>query len=202
MYQRLEPAEAMNVGHRALVAYQRADGRLSIHHSQWGALGWQLLTTCRPNSPFGGNNDWEAQCHEAIVDGEEPDPPNVPDTPVDPHPRTVVADLDDLTGQFDFLEYEACYVVSRSVDVRGFQPLWFARALPDADPVGDGALVSLRRDRDPVEDAARLTAWFRGVADTMVAMQEQGALTDDAVHTHLRERCREWEADGREVYVG
>ncbi len=190
------------MGHRALVAYERTDGRLSVHHSQWGALGWQLLTTCRSNSPFGGNNDWEERCHEAIVAGEDPDPPANPDTPVDPHPRTVVESLDALVSAFDFLEYEACYVVSRTVDVRGFQPLWFARAFPDADPVGSGALVSLRRDRDPVEDAARLTAWFRGVADTVAAMRERGLLAESDAGDYLRERIREWEADGREVYVG
>ncbi|WP_435362088.1 DUF6735 family protein [Haloarchaeobius sp. DFWS5] len=189
------------MGHRALVAYERTDSKLSLHHSQWGALGFQLCRTCRRDAPFGGGGEWETGAHEAIVAGEAPERPDAPDSPVDPAPRAVRDSLDDLAAQFDFLEYEACYVVSPTVDVRAFQPLWFARACPDADPVGAGALVSLRRDRDPCEDAARLSAWFRGVADTVSEMRERGVFTDEEAEAYLRERVREWETDGREVLL-
>ncbi|WP_256301314.1 DUF6735 family protein [Haloarchaeobius salinus] len=189
------------MGHRALVAYGRADGSYSLHHSQWGALGFALSDDLGPDSPFGANAGWEQAAHEAVVAGERPDTPSDHDAPVDPQPRGSVPSLDTLPGRFDFLEYEAAFVVSRTGDVRAFQPCWFARALDDAEPVGDGALVSLRRGRDPVGDAARVSAWFRGVADTVRVLHDSGRLDGAASREHLRTRVREWAAEGRTVLL-
>lgn len=190
-----------HMGHRALVAYARTDGAYSLHHSQWGALGFALLDDLGPDSPFGADADWEAAAHDAVVAANPPDAPADHDAPVDPAVRGVVASLDALPERFDFLEYEAAFVVSRTGDVGAFQPCWFARALDDADPVGDGGLVSLRRGRDPVADAARLSAWFRGVADTVRVLHESGRLDRAAVREHLRSRLREWAAEGRTVLL-
>jgi hypothetical protein len=189
------------MGHRALVAYGRADGTYSLHHSQWGALGFALLDDLGPDSPFGADADWERVAWEAVDNDEQPEVPRDHDAPVDPEPRSSVPSLDALPERFDFLEYEAAFVVSRTGDVRAFQPCWFARALDDAVPVGDGALVSVRRDRDPVADAARVSAWFRGVADTVRVLCERGRLDPDDAREHLRTRLREWTAEGRTVLL-
>lgn len=189
------------MGHRALVAYARADGSYSLHHSQWGALGFALCDDLGPDSPFGADADWETAAHEAVVAGDRPDVPADHGAPVDPEPRDAIGSLDALPGRFDFLEYEAGFAVSRTGDVRAFQPCWFARALDDADTVGDGALVSLRRGRDPVADGARVSAWFRGVADTVRVLHEGGTLDADAAREHLRTRVREWAAEGRTVLL-
>ncbi|MFC4407735.1 DUF6735 family protein [Haloarchaeobius iranensis] len=189
------------MGHRALVAYGRADGTYSLHHSQWGALGFALSDDLGPDSPFGADADWEQAAHEALVDGERPEVPPDHDAPVDPEPRGSIRALDGLPKRFDFLEYEAAFVVSRTGDVRAFQPCWFARALDDAEPMGDGALVSVRRGRDPVRDAARISAWFRGVADTVRVLHECGTVDEPTAREHLRTRLREWAAEGRTVLL-
>lgn len=189
------------MGHRALVAYARADGTYSLHHSQWGALGFALLDDLGPDSPFGADADWEATAHEAVVAADRPEVPTDRDAPVDPEPRDSIASLDALPERFDFLEYEAAFVVSRTGDVCALQPCWFARALDDAEPVGEGALVSLRRGRDPVADAARVSAWFRGVADTVRVLHECGTLDETAARDHLRTRLREWATEGRTVLL-
>jgi hypothetical protein len=189
------------MGHRALVAFGRADGTYSLHHSQWGALGFALLDDIGPDSPFGADASWEGTAHEAVVDGDRPEVPSDHDAPVDPEPRGSVPSLDRLPAGFDFLEYEAAFVVSRTGDVCTFQPCWFARALDDAQPVGDGALVSLRRGREPVGDAARISAWFRGVADTVCVLSEGDTLDDESAREHLRTRLREWTAEGRTVLL-
>jgi len=189
------------MGHRALVAYGRADGTYSLHHSQWGALGFALCDDLGPDSPFGADADWEGPAHEAVVAGERPAAPETHDAPVGPEPRGSIPSLDALPARFDFLEYEAAFVVSRTGDVRAFQPCWFARALDDAAPVGDGALVSVRRGRDPVSDAARVSTWFRGVADTVRVLCECGTLDRDDAREHLRTRLREWAAEGRTVLL-
>jgi len=189
------------MGHRALVAYGRADGTYSLHHSQWGALGFALCDDLGPDSPFGADADWEAAAYEAVVAGDRPDVPDDHDAPVDPECRGVVASLDTLPERFDFLEYEAAFVVTRTGDIGAFQPCWFARALDDAEPVGDGALVAIRRDRDPVADAARVSAWFRGVADTVRVLHGCGTLDEATAREHLRMRLREWATEGRTVLL-
>lgn len=189
------------MGHRALVAYGRADGTYSLHHSQWGALGFALLDDIGPEHPFGADGDWEVAAHDAVVGGEGPDVPGGNDPPVDPEPRGTVTSLDALPERFDFLEYEALFVVSRTGDVGAFQPCWFGRALDDAEPVGDGAIVSLRRGTDPVADAARVSAWYRGVADTVRVLSELGKLEPEEARDHLRTRIREWAAEGRTVLL-
>ncbi|WP_435346558.1 DUF6735 family protein [Haloarchaeobius sp. HRN-SO-5] len=192
----------MTVGHRALVAYERTDGSYSLHHSQWGALGYVLLDELDSDHPFGAGEDWERRAHETILDGSDPAVPEAHDARVDPRPRGSADSLDALPGRFDFLEYEALFVVSTTVLVTAYQPLWFARALDDAAPSGDGALVSIRRGSDPVADAARVTAWFRGVADTVRAMHDSGTLSAESAREHLRSRVLEWEAERRTVLVG
>ncbi|WP_440989606.1 DUF6735 family protein [Haloarchaeobius baliensis] len=189
------------MGHRALVAYGRADGTYSLHHSQWGALGFSLLDDLGPESPFGDGAEWETAAHEAVVAGERPEVPDDHDAPVDPVSRGVIESLDVLPERFDFLEYEAAFVVSRTGDVCALQPCWFARALDDAEPVGDGGLVSLRRGRDPVTDAARVSAWFRGVADTVRVLHECGTVDEPTAREHLLTRMREWAAEGRTVLL-
>ncbi|NHN43126.1 hypothetical protein G9C85_16025 [Halorubellus sp. JP-L1] len=131
------------MGHRALVAYERPTGGYTVRYSQWGAHGYRLLDAVTESTPLGGR-------------GRGGDAPRVR-----PGPLGVADDLADLAATYvDPLAHEAAFVVTPSFCVRAFESLAFW--LDDPTVEYGGALVPLRRDRDPEHDASELRAWRRG----------------------------------------
>jgi hypothetical protein len=161
------------VGHRALVAYERADG-WDCHHSQWGAAGLRLAEELTPATPFGR-------------------PPT--DPPVEPAPRRRADSFDAVRNGFDHLEYETLYVVTETFAVRASLSVWLGvetRATDDREPT-DGLFV-------PVSHPADATAVRRRVRSLKAALGrtvERGLLDPADARTRL-ERAVRAVAAGRE----
>ncbi|MFC6731705.1 DUF6735 family protein [Haladaptatus sp. DYSN1] len=156
------------MGHRALVAYEQADGTFDLHYSQWGALGFRLAYTLAETDPFG------------------------PDETVEPTPRATGLSLDViLTDYLDFLLHEAFYVVSPGFDVTAYVPVWFGLETDD-EVVGNGALVPvIWRNGTPV-DVEYLEGWVDGAKTSLRAHHEQCALTPAAIQEFFAETLPEW----------
>jgi len=92
------------MGHRALVAYERTDGRYTLHYSQWGAANLKLKHRISAESPFGGDDTdskWAKQLLAELADGLEADAvdgyladEDRPSTVVEPKPRATGLTLD------------------------------------------------------------------------------------------------------------
>ena len=155
------------MGHRALVGYERPTGGYTVRYSQWGACGYRLLEAISESTPLGG------------VRGD--DGPSR----VRPGPLGVAEDLDALAGDYvDPIAHEAVFVVSDAYCVRAFEPLAFWRDAPTT--AYGGALVSLRRERDPSVDARELRAWRRGATATGLPGPYATVDDDERARTHRR----------------
>lgn len=102
------------MGHRALVARERADGRHDVHRSQWGGAGLSLAGR--------------------LADGGWP--PEGVAGPV----ATGVTWTALLGSHLDPLLHEALFVVADGGRVRAYRPLWLGA--DPADP--EGLLVGVR----------------------------------------------------------
>ena len=163
------------MGHRALVAYERPDGRYDLHYAHWGAAGLALRREITPETPFAGRNR----------DGWTPR--------VDPTPRARAVSFDDLPDHFDAREFEALYVVTLAWVVAAYLPLWFGPTL-DSD-VDAGALVGV----ESREDARRVRRWFHATRAVVRDVVARGALPERDAVAYLATRVTEWAGDRREV---
>lgn len=103
------------MGHRALVARERPDGRHDVHYSQWAGADLSLA-------------------HE-LANGAWP-PPGVATEPL----ATGVAWTDLIETHLDALLHEALYVVAATGDVRAYRTRW----LGEGEGGPDGLLVGVR----------------------------------------------------------
>lgn len=170
------PEERLTVGHRALIARERADGRYEIHRSQWAGADLSLA-------------------HE-LANGTWP-PPGTETDPV----ATGVPWTDLLANRLDALLHEALYVVGADGAVRAYRTCWLGHA--SDGPGGDGPqglLVGVRW-ADHCDDV-RVRAWFRGASAVTERAVRDGDVADPATAPTLVERClREWAADREVVRV-
>ncbi|WP_327051586.1 DUF6735 family protein [Halomicrococcus gelatinilyticus] len=163
------------MGHRALVAYERPDGRYDVHYAHWGAAGLALQREITPATPFADRqrNGWTPR--------------------VDPTPRARAVAFDDLPDHVDVREFEALYVVTLAWVVTAYLPLWFGPTL-DSD-VDAGALVAV----DSPADARRVRRWFRATRAVVHDVVARGALSEREAVVCLAARVTEWTGDRREV---
>jgi hypothetical protein len=166
------------VGHRALVAYERPDGRYDRHYAHWGAADLALRHEITAETPFGGSQA------ERTPDRWAP--------PIDPTPGDTGLSFDDITT-FDYRAYEAFYVVSLAWVVTAFLPLWFGMTI-DAEPHTD-VLVAVDSERD----AERVRRWFRATRAVVRDMVRRDALDGVEAHDYLDARVGEWAGSRREV---
>jgi hypothetical protein len=188
------------MGHRAIVAYEREDGRFDVRYSHWGGHDLALCTDITPETPLGGENvgyepsyvagltaalreaaeDADAELGGALTERQEP-------TPVKPEPLAVgvkIEDVCDLSTRG--FHVEGVYVVTQSFEVRGFQPL----IVPFADR---GSLLIEPRwvDDDPVSNS-RDRGWFRGMCDELDRFVADGLISEseaaDRAVDHALER--------------
>lgn len=159
------------MGHRALIAQERADGRHAVHYSQWGGTDLSLAHEL-------ANGRW-------------------PPRGVSPEPRaTGVAWTDLLASHLDALLHEALYVLETNGEVRAYRVCWLGPGIGGADAPG-GLLVGVRW-ADHCDDV-RVRAWFRGASAVAERTARDGDVADTALSATLVERClREWATD-REV---
>lgn len=166
------------VGHRALVAYERPDGRYDRHYAHWGATDLTLRHEITAETPFAAKR-------------EERTPASW--TPaIDPTPRERALSFEDA-ATFDYRTYEAFYVVSLAWVVTAFLPLWFGTSTDD-DPHA-GVLLAVNSERD----SERVRRWFRATRVVVRDMVRREALDGAAAHDYLDARVGEWTGSRREV---
>ena len=164
------------VGHRALVAIERADGRYDCHYAHWGAHEWRLLAALQ------GADD-PRDC-----DG------------VDPAPiATDVSFGSVVDTHLDFRTHEALYRAERD-SITPYTVCWFGFPAVDERVSDAGALVAVDRG-DARADGALVRGWFTGTKGLLGAMLDDGDVTPDAARDWLVSRLQSWAGD-RETLFG
>lgn len=183
----------------ALVAYERSDGRYSLHHSHWGAAGMRLVEAVTPETPFGGSADRDTaparKILAAIQAGRNAE--NLPRvdpgaTLVNPAPTVTGAAPESLAERVDYGTVEAVYTVSLSFDVQA------SLAVADQPLVEgcSGVLVALQKP--PARDAERLGEWIDGARSALAAVVAAGSVDSDRAGVLFRDLLTD-RASGREV---
>ena len=167
------------MGHRALLAYERDDGRYDCHRSHWGGADFSLADAITAADPFA----------ERAAAG------------VDPEPVDSDLELHEIVeNRLDFLHHEAFYRVGTDYEVTPFHVCWLGleaecETVERSETVGDGVVVAA----EPPDDFFR--GWFRGTKATVGEMVDRGLLAPDDAREYLAGRVESW-ATEREVIRG
>jgi hypothetical protein len=175
------------VGQRALVAYERTNGRYDLHYAHWGAHEWHLATALAAIRPDGPAEPTANTDHPAGVD------------PAPLATDRAFADL--LETNVDWQTYDACYVVAADGAVQPYLLAWFG--LPGHDTVRprDGALVGV--DPDRVEaDGEFLRGRVAGLKAATLAMVRADRLSLATARSFLASEVQSWHAEERTVHLG
>lgn len=194
------------MGHRALVAYERDNGKYNVHYTHWGAHDLELQLRISETTPFGGDNDMappflgklltaidEGTADEVSVGGKVAEAPE--DTPVEREPEATNVELSHVTNEMlDFLHHEAFYVVDTDFDCVGYQT-WRLIAPEDGEPfekdVGNGVLYRPswypKPDERPDDAKPRRNRQhkFRGMREAAESMIEADVLDHEAANDWL-----------------
>ncbi len=154
------------MAHRALVAYERPNGRYDVHTSRLGGLDWRLARTISPADPYAGGD-------------------------VDPKPNVVARPFEHVLTMVDLARHEAVFRVEIDYRVRTYLPLWFGLdhyVGPDT-PADRGLVVAV----DGPDEAARLRRWLQtakgvladGISDGVLGVAEAHRILEKAVRTRV-----------------
>jgi hypothetical protein len=140
------------VAHRALVAYERAEGRYDVHTSRWGGLDCRLSRAITPTDPYANGS-------------------------VDPVPRVVSRSFEDVLTMVDLARHEAVYRVGVEYDITTYLPLWFGLdhylgATQWSEAEREGLLVAV----EDAEEAADFRAWLRAAKAALAEAVSTSAL--------------------------
>ncbi|WP_158058044.1 DUF6735 family protein [Halorussus halophilus] len=164
------------MGHRALLAYERADGNYDLHRSHWGGANFALADAITVDDPF-------ADRVAGTVDFE---------------PLATDLELTEIVADhLDFLHHEAFYRVARNYEVTPFHVCWFGleaecETVERSETVGNGVAV----EAEPPDDYFR--GWFRGTKATVAELVDRGLFAPDDAREYLVTRIASW-ASEREV---
>lgn len=144
------------MAHRALVAYERADGRYDVHASRSGGLHCRLSTAISPADPF--------------ASGEVEADPRVRDRP-----------FESVLTMVDVARHEALYLVGADWTVETYLVLWFGLAhylgqSASIESDGDGAPPGLLVAVESPAAAADLRQWLQAAKATVAEAVAGGYL--------------------------
>lgn len=201
------------MAHRALVAYERSDGRYALHYAHWGATDFGLVDAITAETPFGGGTTRSGtlldrlraalgieECGGYLAKTDRSD------TVVEPEPIATGCTFEEIIeDHIDFQLYEAVYIVTATYRVTPYLPLWFGLAdvseVVERSPhVGNGALVALHRD-DTVADADTTRRWFRGAKAVVGRLVDEGTISEANAVDRLIEAVTRRVDDEREVVI-
>jgi hypothetical protein len=179
------------VGHRALVAVERADGRYDCHYSHGGAYEWGLLDSLAAatdgGAPASGDHDEKPSVDPRAVPG------------VDPAPLATGVSFETVVDtHLDFCTHEACYRVDRD-GTESFFVCWFGFPAVETYRSGAGALIGIDA-ADARADGALVRGWFTGAKGVLAAAVDEGRLTPAEARDRLRVRLRAWAGDRTVVF--
>jgi hypothetical protein len=167
------------VAHRALVAYERPDGRYDVHSSRWGGLDCRLAETISAVDPYAGET-------------------------VDPAPRVVARPFADVLTMIDPARHEALYRVSSEYVVDTYLPLWYELGHYLGGSVFDHESARQRPEGivvavDSPADADAFREWFQAAKDTVAEAVLGGYLSRADARAVLADAVRQRGA-GRELF--
>lgn len=158
------------MAHRALVAYERPDGRYDVHTSRLGGLDCRLARTITASDPYAGGD-------------------------VDPTPNVVARPFERVLTMVDLVRHEAVYRVGVEYDVETYLPLWFGldHYFDTCSTENDdrGLLVAV----DGPDEAAELRQWFRAAKGVLATGIEADTLGVVEAHVILDRALREWASE-------
>ena len=163
------------MSHRALVAYERRDGRYDVHTARWGGLDCRLARAITATDPYAG--------------GE-----------VDPVPRVLSRPFECVLTMVDLGRHEALYRVRAGYRVTTFLPLWVELAhylgeRPDDGTEHSGVLVAV----ETPGEARELRRWLRAAKATLAEGVRDGVIATAEARTIL-DRALRRRVDGRELF--
>ncbi|QSG06128.1 DUF6735 family protein [Halapricum desulfuricans] len=154
------------MSHRALVAYERPDGRFDVHTSRLGGLDCRLARSITPSDPYASGD-------------------------VDPAPNVVARPFEHVLTMVDLARHEAVYRVGAEYDVETYLPLWFGfeHYLGERPTTGDnqGVIVAV----DGPDEAAELRRWLRAAKGVLATAISDGALDVVGAQTILDRAVRQ-----------
>lgn len=186
---------------RALVAYERPDGRYNCHYAHHGAADG-LADRLVPATPFGGADpraEWAAGLLRDLLTAADLAPDRVagrvPEdaaTAVDPMPLAVAVPPEALPDHVAFGTHEALHVVDRAFAVTTYLAVPFDLAPvagtvdgTSVDPARGGVLV-------PVAGSLELLRERAAGAREALGAAVDGGFEPAAAHTALRETAARW----------
>lgn len=149
------------MGHRALVAYRRADGLHDVRYSHWGGADLALADRLTADSPLAEG----AVAPQLLADALALE-------------RVLAEHLDPCV-------HETLYVVTPDFAVTGYVVFWLGWA--DGRNSGRGGLVPV----DSVERDREVRTWFRATKTTLADVVEMGVLSLRAAQSYLEARVSE-----------
>ncbi len=205
-----------DMGHRALIAYERPDSLYNCHYSHWGALTLRLRRDITPETPFGGERHHEERCtcfrqlleasSETVAD-EILEATPIPQTQIDHDPLVVGTTIETLIAEYlDFLHHEAFYVVDAEFDVTAYRTHWFGlqyncRTVESGPTIGNGALRTVRwYDGEPVGDGFA-QGEFRALKAVVGEMVDHGVFSPTEAAAYMAEKLDSWTGDRSELLI-
>lgn len=171
------------MGHRAIVAYERADGLFNVHYSHWGAANLRLADDITDVTPFGGDKNepdflpaFQSMIEDATDDveiggylAEANDT-----TAVESDPRAVGVPIERVVDEFvDYVMHEAVYVVTgfdrpdAEIGVRAYRTfsIPYLNESKGREETSPGLLVEPPRHDGEYGDVD--SGWYYGVRHTL-----------------------------------
>lgn len=190
------------MSHRALIAYEQADGTFSLHHSENGGRG-HLRTAISKESPFGdgSNAEWAHEAVEQIRQGNtdvEGLSDHLHDSEISPVSSVTADSFSSLaTDHLHFLDYETLHLVKSDWTIETWVPLWFglkfeSDTVVDAPIVGNGALVEIPDWTDVESEHQSLRTRWKTLKDVVGDGVDTSWLTVDEAEDYLREKLTDF----------
>lgn len=173
------------VGHRALVALERTDGRYDLYHSQWGAADWKLAPATWWHGSAGSAADGPSA--RALAESD---------------PRATDCPFDEIVAEhLDFQQYEVLFGVGRSRTVRPYLVCWFGFPTTVRRDPTHGALVAID-PASPETDGEYHRGLFEGTKAIVATLVERETVTPAQGQALLRDRVEAWSGGWRDVHFG
>ncbi|MCU4802417.1 hypothetical protein OB920_18810 [Halobacteria archaeon HArc-gm2] len=203
------------MAHRALVAYERPDGRYNLHYSHEGAYELRLATDITAETPFGGTVPSTDQRNrlelmlEVQPDGAaiSVDSGRYRATPVEMEPKAIALTLETICAErLYYLTHEAFYVVDREFNITAYRTVSFAmdhvaHRTNEGTTAGNGALVPVRwNDGEPVGDGV-LRGRLRALRSITRDMLDRDVFDEDEARAYMVKKLRAWVHDDAEIHV-
>jgi len=204
------------MGHRALIAYERSNGKYNLHYSHRGALHLRLKRKLTPETPFGGETVSDDVCDhfEVLLDREQEDTPGI-DLPTDDRAgmsvelEPLACDLSFdgiLTEHLDFLHYEALYVVTSDFDVSAYLTLWLGleydcESITESQTVSNGALRTVSwHDGEPINDGY-IQGEFQALKSVVGDLVDRDVFTSEEAIEYMKEKLAQWTSEREELKI-